>query len=506
MNPTSAQQVPLTRTELRALARLDSVERRLTALREAAAAQRRAARQPLLPRRGVRRAGRWVAGRWVAQRPAVSTSSSQAGALFLATADPGLGVRGVLLGKELYSGGGVVYDPFELYGDLLPGPNGFLQGDVGGGKSVFGKAYCTRQIRMGRQVAVIDSKNQAGSGEWSPIARALGVEPVRFSRRSGVCLNPLDPRIARIGDQISPTADPSTKGSPAGHPDHVGQDALLRTIAEVALDRRLTPEEGYALRCAHDRATQLAAERGEPEPTLPVVVEALFTPTAGAARFARSTPDRLVEDGRKVALELDRMCRGDLAGLIDGPTSLDIDLDSPLLTFDLSELDTESDALPVVMAVIGTFLQSVWVRPDGVQRILLVEEGWHVVGNLPTARLFRRFCKLARGLGLQVLVVVHRLADLTTSGGAAAEAARALAKEAHTHALFAMKPEEAVAAVSALGLPAEAGRIIPLLPRGCCLLVVGHRLQVVQVVLTVTEEKLFFTDAAMVRPPITTGA
>ena len=367
------------------------------------------------------------------RRPGLATTTAQTEAVFLATAEPSLGARGVLIGKELFSGQGFVYDPFVLYGEDLPGPNVLVAGNVGSGKSLGEKTYALRQIRFGRQVAVLDSKDQQGEGEWAPICRALGVAPVRFARNNGVRINPLDPRILRGAD----AGDDAEEA--------VGQDALLRTIAEVALRRRLTPEEGYALREAHAKVLAAPTATGL-QPTLPDLIEALFHPTQESAKRTRTTLPRLVEDGRKVALELDRMCRGDLRGLVDGPTSLDVDLSAPLLVFDLSALDSESDALPVVMAVIGTFLQSTWVRPDGRKRIFIVEEGWHVIGNLSTARLFRRLWKLARGLGLQNIAVVHRLSDLVAGADDELRAAiAALLKEAQTRKLYRSDTSEMVA-------------------------------------------------------------
>jgi hypothetical protein len=419
------------------------------------------------------------------RRPGLATTTTQAEAVFLATAEPTLGSRGVLIGKELFSGQGFVYDPFVLYGEDLPGPNVLIAGNVGTGKSLGEKTYALRQIRFGRQVAVLDSKDQQGGGEWTPICRALGVAPVRFARNNGVRINPLDPRILR-GAEDAETDD-----------DAIGQDALLRTIAEVALRRRLTPEEGYALREAHAKVLAAPRQNGA-QPTLPDLIEALFHPRQDAAQRTRTTLPRLVEDGRKVALELDRMCRGDLRGLVDGPTSLDVDLAAPLLVFDLSALDSESDALPVVMAVIGTFLQSTWVRPDGRKRIFIVEEGWHVIGNLSTARLFRRLWKLARGLGLQNVAVVHRLSDLVAGADDELRAAiAALLKEAQTRKLYRSDTSELAALARELGLPHAAVRQLPHLPRGCAVWQVGSRIRIVQNVISDYERDLVLTDAAM---------
>ena len=413
------------------------------------------------------------------RRPGITTTTSQAEAIYLASAEPGLGTRGVLIGKELYSGQGVVYDPFEMYGDKLPGPNALILGDVGNGKSALTKTYLLRQIRFGRQVAVLDSKNQRGEGEYAKLARALGVTPVRLvpgQAQDGdarVRLNPLDPAIA-LDRQLS----------------------LLRTIAQVALDRRLEPREGDALMRAHARAAASALHSGE-QATLPQVVAALLSPTAEDATATATSVERLLEDGRDVAIELNRLCEGDLRGMFDGPTSADIDLDAPLTVFDLSALDADGEALPILMACIGVWLQFVWVRPDGRKRIFVVEEGWHVIGNLFTARLFRRLWKLARGLGLQNIAVVHHLSDLTAGGGPAADAVNALLEEAQTRIVYRQSAKETRAVMRDLGLSDSAVRQVPDLPRGCALWVVGTQVRIVQHVMTEYERTLVLTDDAM---------
>lgn len=474
----------------RAHAKAQRRSRRIDALGHKAAEQRR--HRPL-PARGSGRQGllAMLFRLHEARRPALSTSTVQAEAVLLAAAEPSLGNHGAIIGKELYSGQAFVYDPFEMYGDDLPGPNVLTVGDVGGGKSVGWKVYAMRQVRLGRQVAVLDSKDQQGEGEWAPIARAHGWPVVAFSRSGGVRINPLDPRIVR-GKAAEPGQKQRSNGS-----DSVGQDALLRTIAEIALARSLTPEEGYALRAAHEQALA-ARRRRRRQATLPDVVQALFSPTDAAAARIKTTVERLIEDGRKVALELDRMVSGDVAGLIDGPTTLDVDFDAPMVVFDLSQLDHEGPALPIVMAIIGTFLQSAWVRPDGRKRIFIVEEGWHVIGNLSTVRLFRRLYKLARGLGLQNIAVVHHLSDVEDGAdGDRRAAVQALIKEAQTVVVYRQDAEETRAVARRLGLSKAAVALIPELPRGCALWKVGRRVRPVQVIVTDYERDLVFTNAAM---------
>lgn len=207
--------------------------------------------------------------------------------------------------------------------------------------------------------------------------------------------------------------------------------------------------------------------------------------------------ERLLEDGRDVAIELNRLCEGDLRGRFDGPTTAGIDLDAPLTVFDLSALDADGEALPILIACTDVWLQFVWVRPDGRKRTFVVEEGWHVIGNLYTARLFRRLRKLARGLGLQNIAVVHHLSDLTAAGGAAADAVNALLEEAQTRIVCRQSAKETRVVARDLGLSESAVRQVPDLPRDCALWVVGTQVRLVQHVMTEYERTLVLTDDAM---------
>jgi len=349
------------------------------------------------------------------RRKPVHTSTWQAGAIYLPTAEPGFGHRGVVVGKEMWSGQGIVFGAHEMYGPELTSPNVLVIGDVGSGKSSMTKTvHCLRPIAHGKHVAVIDSKPQQGRGEWTPVAEALGVRPIRLARRGGVRINPLDPRIARDDPEEDPNA-------PTGSVP--GQDSLLRTIAEVALDRPLTPREGYALQCAHDQVIETLDVHAH---TIQSVAEAIFDPRVADAERVQTSVARLVEDGRDVGLELLRMCRGDLAGMFDGETSPEIDLASPLILFDVSDVDPESPALAVAMCVIGTWLSQVWARQDGVQRIFVLEEGWHVLSRSSTARLLRRLWKFARGLGLSNVAVLHHVSDVPLAGTEGAEGRRSI--------------------------------------------------------------------------------
>ena len=415
-------------------------------------------------------------GRRETMRIPVRTSSNQAEAIYLPTAAPGLGDSGVIIGREVYSGKGYIYDPFQLYGQQLPAPHWLVLGESGNGKSALEKTYVLRQLRFrDRQVVVLDAQGEDGVGEWNLIAEALGVKPIRLDPHAraaqGIRLNPLDPAITITG-----------------------QLALLRTIVEVALGHTLDERSGYALKAAHGTVSADAAQANV-QPILHDIVDALREPRPEAAAEMNIGLDDVREWGLDVALVIDRLVDGDLAGMFDGPTTDGIDLDSPLIVFDLSTIDRNSIAMPILMAIVGVWLEHTWLRPDRRKRILLVEEAWHIINQPSVAQLFQRLLKFGRRLGLSFVAVVHHLSDVID--GAAAKEAAAILKMASTRTIYMQKSDEARATGKVLGLPRWAMEIIPTLSPGIAVWDVNGDVQVVKHIVTEVEKPLVYTDRAM---------
>ncbi|WP_084714882.1 ATP-binding protein [Streptacidiphilus rugosus] len=409
----------------------------------------------------------------------VRTSTGQAQAVYLPTAAPGLGDSGVIIGREVYSGKGYVYDPFQLYGQQLPAPHWLVLGESGNGKSALEKTYVLRQLRFrDRQVVVLDAQGEDGVGEWNLIARALGITPVRLdpmaAMAGGVKLNPLDPAITTTG-----------------------QLALLRTIIEVAMGRSLEERAGFALKAAHAHVTATVTDR---QPVLGDIIDALRTPNTDSIDALGVSLDEIQTWGLDVALVLDRLVDGDLRGMFDGPTTTGIDLDAPLIVFDLSHIDRNSIAMPILMAIVGVWLEHTWIRPDRRKRIFLVEEAWHIINSPFVAQLFQRLLKFGRRLGLSFIAVVHHLSDVVD--GAAAKEASAILKMASTRTIYMQKADEARATGRVLGLPRWAVEIIPTLSPGIAVWDVNGNVQVVKHIITELERPLVFTDRAMTEDAI----
>ncbi len=419
--------------------------------------------------------------------PAHQVTTRNLGAAYPFIAEAGLGRRGVVIGDDLL-GGSFVFDPFELYAaGVVSNPNMVVFGQIGRGKSAFVKTFLWRQAAFGRRAWVVDPK-----GEYGDLADAWGVRPVALRPGGAVRLNPLDP-------------GPDGDGEGDAGPDATGRrrTELLSSLGSACLGRDLAPRERAALGAALTEATRAAGV-----PTVPMVVEALLTPTADAARSLRTEQRDLLEDGRDVALELRRLVHGDLCGMFDGPTTPGLDLSAPLVVLDLSALYS-SAALGVLMACATAWLQAALARAaagvggttSGRGRFfLVVDEAWAILSNLGVARWLQSSWKLSRAFGVSNVAVLHRVSDLRSVGASDSEQvalAQGLLSDSETRVVYAQSPGELEAAAELLSLSATETDLLPQLRRGIALWKVGQRSFLVQHRLSATERSIVDTDAAM---------
>jgi hypothetical protein len=406
-------------------------------------------------------------------RPGAHTSSSNAAGAYLAVAAPGLGHRGVLMGKDLYSGSAFHFDTFELYAaKVLSSPHVIVNGMSGEGKSSGVKSHCTRQLTFrNRQAVVLDAQGDGGTGEWTDIAEAMGITPVRLTpgQEGGVRINPLDPVIK---------------------PHR--QKALLRALLQIGLARPLALGDGFVLDHALDTAR---ADAGDRVITLVDVLDKLTGPIEPARNSNRQYPvDELAVMGESLALALNELVSGPMRHSFDGPTSESIDLDARLVIFDLSSLDRTSIAVPVVLAVVGEWLDHAWIRPDGVKRTLYLEEAWDYLQHEAVAALAKAWLKYGRRRGLSVWFVMHHPGDVSHSPAAAE-----VLKMAETRIVYKLRPEEAQLAGKRLQLPAWAVALVSSrqMKQGYAVWAVGQRTFFVQHVRSQLEKQIASTDKGM---------
>ena len=422
--------------------------------------------------------------------PAHQVTTRNLGAAYPFIAEAGLGRRGVVIGDDLL-GGSFVFDPFELYAaGVVSNPNMVVFGQIGRGKSAFVKAFLWRQAVFGRRAWVVDPK-----GEYGDLADAWGVRPVALRPGGAIRLNPLDP--GPDGD-VRVVAD----GGPGTDATERRRIGLLSSLASACLGRDLVPRERAALGAALEDVAGGAAV-----PTVPMVVEALLSPSASAARALRTELRDLLEDGRDVALELRRLVHGDLRGMFDGPTTPGLDLSAPLVVLDLSALYS-SAALGVLMACATAWLQAALSRSAATATagsvrggfFLVVDEAWAILSNLGVARWLQASWKLSRAFGVSNVAVLHRVSDLRSVGASDSEQvalAQGLLSDSETRVVYAQSPGELEVASELLSLSATETDLLPQLRRGVALWKVGQRSFLVQHRLDAAERLIVDTDAAM---------
>ena len=100
--------------------------------------------------------------------------------------------------------------------------------------------------------------------------------------------------------------------------------------------------------------------------------------------------------------------------------------------------------------------------------ISVTEEGWRVTSHIGVAEWLQESFKLCRALGVQNLIVVHRLPDLGASGSAGSREARiaeGLIGDADTKVIYRQSPDQRELLRSRLGLSATEAELTTTLAR-----------------------------------------
>jgi hypothetical protein len=312
-------------------------------------------------------------------------------------------------------------------------------------------------------------------GEYGPLAAARGLPRLTLAPGGGERLNPLD----TVPGEDSRAVTRRRAG-------------VIGALAATGLGRDLTAEERSAIGVA---VADLPAAA-----TLTDVVGRLLDPSTGMAATLHTTPAALAVAVRSAALVLRRLLEGDLAGMVDGPSTVKLDPDGPGIVVDLSAV-FGTDALAPVMVCAGGWLSAVIGRDSDRRRLLLLDEAWALLGSPATTAWLQGVSKLARRHGVALITVVHRCSDLAgqADAGTATQAqARGLLADAETRVIYGQPPGERAAAAELLDLSATETELVTRLPAHRALWRVGAHAAVVEHILTADEATdLVDTDARM---------
>jgi hypothetical protein len=98
--------------------------------------------------------------------------------------------------------------------------------------------------------------------------------------------------------------------------------------------------------------------------------------------------DRAV-DGRELAHALRRLVRGELPGMVDGPSTTVLDPAAAMVVLDLSGLGSNDDALACAMTCASAWLEAALghgISATSGQRRIVYDEAWRLMRSLPLVR------------------------------------------------------------------------------------------------------------------------
>ena len=400
------------------------------------------------------------------------TSATLSGA-YPFVAEGGLGSSGVFVGQDLYSGGSFVYDPWVLYANgVITAPNVVLAGIVGSGKSSLAKSLYTRSLPFGRRVYVPGDPK----GEHTAVAEAVGGRAIALGHGMANRLNPLDE-----GYRPSHFTDVEWESTVSAR-----RRDLIGALAEVVLARALTPLEHTVIDTA-----LTATVRENTVPILPMVVDRILAPTS-------DSDGRLAEGGRIVSHALRRLVAGDLAGLFDGPSTVQFDPTLPMISLDLSRVTENSTLISALMTCCSAWMESALLDPAGGQRWVIYDEAWRLMSQPSLLRRIDAHWRLARHYGIANALIFHKLTDLENvgdSGSAMRSLANSLLANAETRVIYRQESDQLGVTAKALGLTTTERKLLPSLGVGQGLWRIKERSFVVQQQLHPAELALFDTSA-----------
>src|SRR4051794_3953900 len=321
--------------------------------------------------------------------PTLAVTTRHSPSLYPWQVHQGLPTLGPLIGVDVLGGGApFTCDPWELYAaDIISSPNMLVLGQIGTGKSALVKTYLRRQLLAGRRAAVLDPK-----GEYAFLADRAGLDHIALAPGGRARINPLDIAADRSPDDASRT-----------------RTDLIAALATTALERPLSSDEHLGLAAATTGLTGSA--------TLRDVVDQLEQPSQQLASVLTCTAQQARGSLRPVMLGLRRLVDGDLAGMLDAPSTTRPDESRRGVVVDLSAVFS-THRLPVVMTCVAAWLGQL-ITPTATQRtIFVLDEAWALLHQAATARWLQATAKLARSHGVQLMLVTHRVSDLTAQADA----------------------------------------------------------------------------------------
>ena len=251
--------------------------------------------------------------------------------------DTGFGERGPYIGVNVTGGGtGFFFDPFELYPTHLTNPNV---------RSSATSAPASQRSSRRSSAASSPSTGRSDRSRSSTPKASTGRSPPPTGCPSSGCT----PAAPTGSTQWTHAATPPRPCAGSRWPPR---------SSPVCSAGRLDPTEDAVLGWT---ITTLA--RHERPFTFVDVAATLANPAEELVALSRRTPLELTHAATPVVFALDKLLSRTLAGMFDGPTTVDIDWDNgPGFVIDLSAVYGDDEALPLVMLAATSWLSATLQR------------------------------------------------------------------------------------------------------------------------------------------------
>ena len=305
------------------------------------------------------------------------------------------GHTGAYLGQDSLGGGGAFFfDAFEAAtrfaeSDGVTNPNMMIFGNPGMGKSALLKTMLLRSVAIyGEQrfVAIVDVK-----GEYTPLAQVLGLPVVKLSPGGIVRVNPLEVRT-RDEDRV------------------MRQHEMVQALSSATLGRRLTQVEDVFL---WESVRWLDHTHINTTATLGHLVELLRNPHDHIINQLQRDRLTILEETADVQHAISSLLERQFRGMFDGESSVDIDPNGPGVVIDISTVQDDARALPLVMVAAITWLRELLTAASG-KKLQVLDEAWRMLEYEAAARYLQSSWKLGRQKGLANIAAFHRPSNLAS--------------------------------------------------------------------------------------------
>jgi len=285
--------------------------------------------------------------------------------------------NGILYGINRHNNSLILFDRFSLQNANL-----VVFATSGAGKSYAIKLEVLRSLMLGSEVIIIDPEK-----EYKHLCDAVGGTYINISLASENKINPFDlPRS--IGDNSRPE-------------DIIRSGVIsVKGLMRIMLGGHITSAEDSVL----DRA--LLETYAKKDITADADLAKVEAPVLSDFQDILSG----MEGGADLALRLKKYTEGTFAGLLNSPTS--VEMNNQLVCFSVRDL--EDELRPIAIYTIINYIWNV-VRSEMRKRILVIDEAWWLMQHEDSAKFIYALIKRCRKYYLGVTTITQDVNDFLLS-------------------------------------------------------------------------------------------